>query len=142
MIQINSLYVMTDQKKQIFQIYFAGASLAFGFPLLVGEVISLVFGGFSNEFSQLFSILYILLHVLGGLVGGTLVARKVDKQETVRAGAVTGLLAFLLHQVVYSFFYGTGVIGDPFTLFALIGGSIAGAMYTKQKMPHNIQVDK
>ncbi|MFA9437705.1 MAG: rRNA adenine N-6-methyltransferase family protein, partial [Candidatus Bathyarchaeota archaeon] len=69
----------------------------------------------------------ILLHLIGGLLGGALVARNVSEQETIKSGAITGLLAYVFHQIIFFIFFGAGVIGDPYTLIALIGGSIVGA---------------
>jgi uncharacterized protein YneF (UPF0154 family) len=116
----------TDTRR--FQIFFAGASVAFGFPLLIGEILGGIAGtGLSDDFSETLSILYILLHLIGGLIGGALVARNVSEQETIKSGAITGLLAYVFHQIIFFIFFGAGVIGDPYTLVALIGGSIVGA---------------
>lgn len=121
----------TERKR--FQIYFAGASLAFGFPLLVGEIFGGIADAFlSNDFSVSFSIIYVLLHLIGGLLGGSLVARNVPEQEAIKSGAITGMLAYLFHQIVYFVFFGAGVIGDPYTLVTLVGGSVAGAFLYKR----------
>ena len=125
---------MSDPKKQLFQIYFAGASLAFGLPYLLIELISLVIGEeIFNEYSVILGIIYISLHTLGGLLGGSLVARRVEKKDILRSGAISGLMAYLLHQIIYYLFFGTSVIGDTYTLFALLGGSIIGALYIRQQ---------
>ena len=116
----------TDTRR--FQIFFAGASVAFGFPLLIGEILGGIAGtGLSDDFSETLSILYILLHLIGGLLGGALVARNVSEQEIIKSGAITGLLAYVFHQIIFFIFFGAGVIGDPYTLVALIGGSIVGS---------------
>ena len=124
---------MEDENKRRFQIYFSGASLAFGFPLLVGEIFGGIADAFlSNDFSVTFSIIYVLLHLIGGLLGGSLVARNVPEQEAIKSGAITGMLAYLFHQIVYFVFFGAGVIGDPYTLVTLVGGSVAGAFLYKR----------
>lgn len=125
---------MSDQKKQLFQIYFAGASLAFGLPFLVVEVISLIVGdALVSQYPEFFGFLYTSLHSLGGILGGALVAGRVMKDDIFRAGVISGLMAYLLHQVIYYLFYGVSVIGDTYTLFSLVGGSIIGALYIRQK---------
>jgi len=125
---------MSDPKKQLFQIYFAGASLSFGFPFFLVELISLIIGEeFLNEYSVIFGFIYITLHLIGGLFGGALVARRVEKADILRAAATSGLLAYLLHQIIYYLFYGVSVVGDTYTLFALLGGSMVGALYMRQK---------
>ena len=117
---------MSDPKKQ-FQIYFAGASLSFGLPFFIVELISLIIGEeFFNEYSVIFGFIYITLHLIGGLLGGALVARRVEKADILRAAATSGLLGSGRAEV--------GVeVGDTYTLFALLGGSMVGALYMRQK---------
>ena len=124
---------MEKTDRQSFQIYFSGASLAFGFPLLVGEIVGGIIGAsLYNDYSETFPIIYVLLHLTGGLLGGALVTKNVPEQKTLKSGAITGLLAYVFHQIVYFIFFGAGVIGDPYTLIALAGGSIIGAfLYRK-----------
>jgi hypothetical protein len=127
---------MSDQKR--FQIYFAGASLAFGLPFLIIEIMGLIIGDeFLSEYSVIIGFFYISIHAFGGLLGGALVARNVQREEMIRSAAISGLMAYLLHQIVYYLFFGASVIGDPYTLFALIGGSIAGSIFTRQNSPKN-----
>ena len=134
MIPFNHDYFMADPQKQLFKIYFAGASLSFGFPFFLVELISLFVGeGFLNDYSVIFGFIYISLHLIGGLLGGALVARRVEKADIFRSAATSGLLAYILHQIIYYLFYGTSVVGDTYTLFALLGGSIVGALYIRQK---------
>ena len=133
MIKLNSLMDMADPKKQVFQIYFAGASLAFGLPFLIVEVIGIFIGAeILNQFPETFGFLYVSLYVTGGLLGGALVARRVQIPEALRAGAITGLMAYIFNQVIYVLFFGIEIIGDPYTLFAMVGGSFLGAFLTRQ----------
>ncbi len=119
---------MEKTEKHFFKIYFAGASLAFGFPLILVEIIGVI-GGLRliDEFSLVYSISFILLHLLGGLLGGALVVKNMPERDHIKSGLVTGLLAYLLHQFTYVVFYSAGVLGDPYTLLGLVGGSTAGA---------------
>jgi hypothetical protein len=126
---------MSDQKR--FQIYFAGASLAFGLPFLIVEIMGLIVGDEFSEYSVIIGFIYISIHAFGGLLGGALVARNVQREEMIRSAAISGLMAYLLHQIIYYLFFGASVIGDPYTLFALLGGSIAGSIYTRQNPPKN-----
>jgi len=133
---------MSNPKKQ-FQIYFAGASLSFGLPFFLVELISLFVGeDFFNEYSVIFGFIYISLHLLGGLLGGALVSRKVEKADILRSAATSGLLAYILHQVIYYLFYGVSVVGDTYTLFSLLGGSVVGALYTRQKRSKETEKDE
>lgn len=130
---------MADPNKQIFQIYFAGASLAFGLPFLIIELISLVVSPeYYNEHSVFLGIVYITVQSLGGVIGGALVARRVERKDILRAGGVTGLMAFLLHQIIYFLFYGTVALGDTYTLFSLFGGSLVGSLIIRQR-PQKIE---
>jgi hypothetical protein len=124
---------MTKEYIQDFQTYFAGASIAFGLSFLAGEIVSLLAGNVLSDVDSTFlGIYYLSIHVLGGFVGGGLVARKMAVDKITRSGGITGLMAYLLHQVIYFLFYGGGVLGDPYTLFALLGGSLVGSQYIKQ----------
>ena len=126
---------MSDHQKQSFQILFAGASVAFGVPFLLIEVIGLVLGmELYNTYPTLFGALYISLYVLGGILGSSLATRKVELDQMTRFGVLTGLAAFFIQQVVYFIFFGAGVLGDTYTLFALVGGSLMGSIYTKQNI--------
>lgn len=124
---------MSDQQKQLFQILFAGGSVAFGVPFLLIEVIGLIAGlDLYNTYPTLFGVLYISLYVLGGILGSSLATRKVELEQITRFGVLTGLIAFFIQQVISFIFFGAGVLGDTYTLFALVGGSIMGSMYTRQ----------
>lgn len=124
---------MSDQQKQLFQILFAGASVAFGVPFLLIEVIGLIAGlDLYNTYPTLFGVLYISLYVLGGILGSSLATRKVELEQITRFGVLTGLIAFFIQQIVYFVFFGASVLGDTYTMFALIGGSIMGSIYTRQ----------
>lgn len=125
---------MAEQTKQDFQIYFAGASLAFGLPFLIVELLGILIGSeLLNQFPETFGLMYVSLHLVGGFLGGALVARRMKISESLRAGAITGLLAYILHQAIYYLFFGSGVIGDPYILFAIIGGTTVGAFYMRQR---------
>lgn len=124
---------MSDQQKQLFQILFAGASVAFGVPFLLIEVIGLIIGfELYNTYPTLFGVLYISLYVLGGILGSSLATRKVELGQITRFGVLTGLIAFFIQQIVYFIFFGAGVLGDTYSMFALLGGSIMGSIYTRQ----------
>jgi len=125
---------MTGEKeeKDSFRVYFAGASLAFGLPFLIIELLALIYGG-SEKVQTVFSTLFIALHLLGGLLGGYSAAR-IAKGDLVRVGTVTGVLAYIIQQVVYTIFYGWGAVGDALTMVGLIGGSTVGAVIYKSRV--------
>ena len=125
---------MTGEKeeKDSFRVYFAGASLAFGLPFLIIELLALIYGG-SERVQTVFSTLVVALHLLGGLLGGYSAAR-IAKGDLVRVGTVTGVLAYIIQQVVYTIFYGWGAVGDALTMVGLIGGSTVGAVIYKSRV--------
>ncbi len=124
---------VTQNEKSLLQIFIAGASLSFGLPFLLIEVISLIVGAaFFTTYKDLFGALYITLYVFGGLVGGALVSQHVEMKKISSAGVTNGLLAFMLQQVISFLFFGAGVLGDTYPMFALIGGSIFGSILTRQ----------
>jgi hypothetical protein len=121
-----------EEERDSFRVYFAGASLAFGLPFLVIELLALLYGG-SEKVLDIFSTLVVALHLVGGLVGGYSAAR-ISKGDVVRVGTVTGVLAYIIQQVVYTIFYGGGVVGDALTMIGLIGGSTVGAIIYKSRV--------
>jgi len=125
---------MTGEKEQrdSFRVYFAGASLAFGVPFLMIELLALIYGS-SERVLSVFSTLFIVLHLVGGLIGGYSAAR-IAKGDLIRVGTVTGVLAYILQQVVYTIFYGGGAVGDALTMVGLIGGSTVGAVIYKSRV--------
>ena len=125
---------MTGEKEQrdSFRVYFAGASLAFGVPFLMIELLALIYGS-SERVLSVFSTLFIVLHLVGGLIGGYSAAR-IAKGDLIRVGTVTGVLAYIIQQVVYTIFYGGGAVGDALTMLGLIGGSTVGAVIYKSRV--------
>jgi hypothetical protein len=121
-----------EEEKDSFRVYFAGASLAFGLPFLIIELLALIYGG-SERVQTVFSTLVVALHLLGGLLGGYSAAR-IAKGDLVRVGTVTGVLAYIIQQVVYTIFYGWGAVGDSLTMIGLIGGSTVGAVLYKSRV--------
>ncbi len=121
-----------EEEKDSFRVYFAGASLAFGLPFLIIELLALIYGG-SERVLSVFSTLVVALHLLGGLLGGYSAAR-IAKGDLVRVGTVTGVLAYIIQQVVYTIFYGWGAVGDSLTMIGLIGGSTVGAVLYKSRV--------
>ncbi len=121
-----------EEEKDSFRVYFAGASLAFGLPFLTVELMALIYGG-SERVQTVFSTLVVALHLLGGLRGGYSAAR-IAKGDLIRVGTVTGVLAYIIQQVVYTIFYGWGAVGDALTMIGLIGGSTVGAVIYKSRV--------
>lgn len=121
-----------EEERDPFRVYFAGASLAFGLPFLMIELLALFYGG-SERVLNIFFTLVVALHLVGGLVGGYSAAR-IAKGDLVRVGTVAGVLAYIIQQVVYTIFYGWGVVGDAMTMIGLIGGSTVGAVLYKSRV--------
>jgi FtsH-binding integral membrane protein len=111
------------------RIYFAGAYIAFGIAFLGVEFLGLIFG-VSPADQGLQANLHVVIigfYLLGGIVSGFLVAKR-SQGDRIQAGTVTGVLAYIILQVVHAVLYGWGSIGDVYTMIALIGGSVAGSM--------------
>lgn len=121
-----------EEERDSFRVYFAGASLAFGPPFLAAELLALIYGD-SERVLSVFSTFFVALHLVGGLLGGYSAAR-IAKGDLVRVGTVTGVLAYIIQQVVYTIFYGWGAGGDALTMVGLIGGSTVGAALYKSRI--------
>ncbi|MBN2334226.1 hypothetical protein JXL21_01620 [Candidatus Bathyarchaeota archaeon] len=81
---------------------------------------------------DLYFNLFIGLHLIGGVLGGYLAARGA-KGDLIRVGTVTGVMAFIIQQIVYTVFYGRGAVGDAYTMIGIIGGAVSGAVIYKTK---------
>lgn len=115
------------------QTFIAGASIAFGLPFLLIELITIIIDPeHLAAHTDFYGATYMTLYILGGALSGALVARRFERENMVRAGVITGALAFMLGQIVYYIFFGAGALGNTYTMFANIGGCLAGALYTRQ----------
>jgi len=119
---------MTLEKKPS-RLYFAGAYVSFGIAFIGVELLSLIYGvsPADPELQANLSIVIVGLHLLGGIVGGFLVAKR-SQGDRLQSGTVTGVLAYVIEQIVHAVLYGWGAVGDVYTMLALIGGSVAGAV--------------
>ena len=117
-----------EQRSVSSNIYWSGAFIAFGIPFLGIEALGLIYGVSPSNSLLLHSYqsVIIFLYVIGGMLGGYLVTQRSSVGWT-QGGIVTGVMAYVLDQVVHSVLYGWNVIGDNFTMAGLILGSILGA---------------
>jgi uncharacterized membrane protein YfcA len=125
---------MEEKAQQVFQDYFAGASIAFGIPFLALEIIGILYGGSSHLIENIddFTLVIFVLHVIGGLVGGFLVARKRQK-PFYQVALITGVFAYILEQIIYSLFF-LRFIGGTYNLITLIVGSLIGSYYGRKTL--------
>jgi len=109
-------------------IYWSGAFIAFGLPFLGLEALGLIYGVSpgNSVLLQSYHFVILLLYIMGGMVGGFLVTQRSSVGWT-QGGIVTGVMGYVLDQVVHTVLYGWNVIGDNFTMAGLILGSIFGA---------------
>jgi hypothetical protein len=125
---------MTTQNKseKSSKFYWAGAYIAFGVPFLGLELLGLLYGvSPSNaELQSNMHLIIIMLHFLGGLSGGFLINLR-SSVGWQQGGIVTGVLAYVLEQIVHMALYGWDSIGDAYTMFALIGGALFGAFISE-----------
>jgi len=116
-------------EKKPSRLYFAGAYISFGIAFIGVELLALIYGvsPADPELQANLSIVIVGLHLLGGIVGGFLVAKR-SQGDRLQSGTVTGVLAYVIEQIVHAVLYGWGAVGDVYTMLALIGGSMAGAV--------------
>ena len=101
--------------KETSRYYWAGAYIAFGVSPT------------DTELQTRMRLIIILIHLTGGLAGGFLVNLR-STVGWLQGGIVTGVMAYVLEQIVHTVLYGWGAIGDEVTMYALIGGSVVGAL--------------
>ena len=119
---------MAAEKKPS-RMYFAGAYVSFGIAFIGVELLALIYGvsPANPELQANLSILIVGIHLLGGVVGGFLMAKR-SQGDRLQSGTVTGVLAYIIEQIVHATLYGWGAVGNVYTMLALIGGSMAGAV--------------
>jgi len=119
----------TIEPKESSRYYWAGAYIAFGVSFIGLELLGLLNGVSPNdlEFQSNLRFIILMLHLTGGLSGGFLVNLR-SSVGWLQGGLVTGVMAYVLEQIVHTVLYGWGGIGDEYTMFALIGGSVLGAL--------------
>lgn len=117
------------EPKETSRYYWAGAYIAFGVSFLGIELLALLNGvsPADTELQSRMRLIIILIHLAGGLAGGFLVNLR-STVGWLQGGIVTGVMAYVLEQVIHTVLYGWGAIGDDITMYALIGGSIVGAL--------------
>jgi len=117
------------EPKETSRYYWAGAYIAFGVSFLGIELLALLNGvsPADTELQSRMRIIIILIYLAGGLAGGFLVNLR-STVGWLQGGIVTGVMAYVLEQVIHTVLYGWGAIGDDITMYALIGGSIVGAL--------------
>lgn len=132
--------------KESSRYYWAGAYIAFGVSFIGLELLGVLNGVSPSdaEFQSSLRFIIIILHLTGGLSGGFLVNLR-SSVGWLQGGIVTGVMAYVLEQIVHTVLYGWGTVGDEFTMFALIGGSLIGSFLlenTDLKNRLKIRTDK
>jgi len=134
-----------EQRTVSSNIYWSGAFIAFGIPFLGIEALGLLNGvsPSSPALLESYRIVILFLHIMGGMFGGYLVTQKSSVGWT-QGGIVTGVMAYVLEQVVHTVLYGWNVIGDNYTMAGMILGSVVGALisdYLDRRMKEEDVVD-
>lgn len=123
------------EQKTTSKIYWAGAYIAFGVPFLGLELLGVLYQVSPNNADLQLNLRFIILflHIAGGLVGGFLVVLK-SSIDWRQGGLVTGVMAYVLEQIVHTVLYGWNSVGDGFTMAALILGSVIGAFISETRL--------
>ncbi|MCW4050280.1 MAG: hypothetical protein NWE89_11165 [Candidatus Bathyarchaeota archaeon] len=119
---------MGQNNRDRLRLYFSGASIAVGIPFMLLEVFGMIVGHSpgSTEFQSQYWMLFTGSNFFFGAVAGFLVARR-SSIEPMQVGVTTGVLAYLLQQVVYLVYYAGAIPNDLNLTIALVGGTIVGS---------------
>ena len=128
----------TQKEKTMPRIYWAGAYIAFGVPFLGLELLGILYriSPDNGDFQQNLRIIILILHIIGGLSGGFSVVLK-SSVDWRQGGLVTGVMAYVVEQIVHTALYGWGSVGDVFTMTALISSSVLGAFISEKRLNKN-----
>lgn len=119
-----------EMRKALIQ-YLSGGLVSVGLPMLLFEVLMLLYGKPLNQIIG--STSYLIIAFLGGIVGGFLVARGTDR-EVISVGAATGAVGYVLHELVLRFLLGYSMVGGFYILLTFLTGSVTGSYYIMPKL--------
>jgi hypothetical protein len=126
---------MDENTEQMIRWYVAGASLSFGFIILVQEGFSAYYArtgvGLETISGEILFALFTIIHLVGGFFGGYLVGRK-RGENAARTGVTTALLAYIIEFVYNLIFFGS-FGGNLLAVLGLVCGSVFGAMYASHE---------
>ena len=121
---------MERSLRGLFKEYVTGAFVAFGIVLLVSEALGLYFdwaGSGVGSIGRDLLGLFIILHLVGGSVGGYLVGGRTRK-NAIRAGAATGLFAYIL-EFTHNLLFAGAFHGSLYAALGFFFGGALGASY-------------
>jgi hypothetical protein len=119
--------------------YVAGAFVAYSVVLLSGEAFRAFFAWMGQQVESIcvdLVGLFVCLHLVGGALGGYLVGQR-RREDIIRAGAITALIAYVFEFSYYFIFVGAFYN----SLYAMLGfffGGIAGANYARYRRARKI----
>ena len=125
---------MNENSEQMIRWYVAGASLAFGFIILIQEAFGTYYTWTGVELEtisgEFLFALFAILHLIGGFLGGYLVVRK-RKENIIRVGIITAILAYII-EFIYNLIFVGSFGGNIYALLSLVIGSIFGALFASR----------
>ena len=122
---------MDQEMREAMIRYLSGGLVAVGLPMLLFEFLMFVTGLPLDRIIG--STTYLLVAFLGSVIGGFLVARGI-KREPISAGAATGAMGYVLHEVVLRFLLGYSMVGGFYILLTFLTGGVTGSYYIMSKL--------
>ena len=119
-----------EMRKALIQ-YLSGGLVSVGLPMLLFEVLMFLYVKPLNQIIG--STSYLIIAFLGGIVGGFLVARGTNR-EPISAGAATGAVGYVLHELVLRFLLGYSMVGGFYILLTFLTGGVTGSYYIIPKL--------
>jgi len=119
-----------EMRKAMIQ-YLSGGLVAVGLPMLLFEILMFLTGKPLNQIIG--STTYLIIAFLGSVVGGFLVSRGTER-ELISAGAATGAVGYVLHEVVLRFLLGYSMVGGLYILLTFLAGGVTGSYYIMSRL--------
>jgi hypothetical protein len=134
---------MVTGSKGLLREHLAAASIAFGFILLVDQILSAYYGYPISALMDLIAnetlFAFTGLHTIGGFLSGYLLGRRTTGKSN-QAAILTAVIAYAFESIYYQFF--RGKFEGVWSLMGLVVGGLFGAMFARVQIAKRSRASK
>jgi len=134
---------MIKSSRGLLREHLAAASIAFGFILLVDQVLSVYYGYPISALMDLLAdealLAYTSLHTISGFLSGYLLGRRTAGKSN-QAAILTAVIAYAFESIYYQLF--RGKFEGIWSLMGLVVGGLFGTIFAKIQTAKRSRVSK